>query len=159
MRVFLALIIGVAIGAAAIWYYHTTQGRAQVQSAGEQIQNAAKSAGQTIEDKLRDLHLTTNEIKADLAKAGTVIRTKAQEAGRAIADATADSRITAKIKAKFLADRDLSAWSISVNTTGGVVTLSGTVSSTAAISKAILVAYETDGVHQVISTLQVKPPG
>ena len=78
------------------------------------------------------------------------------EAGHAIADATADARITAAIKAKLVASRDLSALNISVNTTAGVVTLSGHVSSPENISKAMLLAMETDGVREVISTLQVK---
>jgi len=56
----------------------------------------------------------------------------------------------------MLADRELSALSISVNTTEGVVTLSGTVSSSENVSKAMLLAMETDGVREVISTLQVK---
>ena len=55
-----------------------------------------------------------------------------------------------------LGNRELSALSISVNTTEGIVTLSGTVSSAEDISKAMLLAMETDGVREVISTLQVK---
>jgi hyperosmotically inducible protein len=84
-----------------------------------------------------------------------VVRRKAQEAGAAIADATADARVTAAIKAKMVANRDLSALRISVNTTAGVVTLAGTVNSPEDIGKAMLVAMETDGVTQVVSTLQV----
>ena len=80
-----------------------------------------------------------------------------REAGHAIADATADARTTATIKAKLVASRDLSALNISVNTTAGVVTFSGAVSSSEDISKAILLAMETDGVREVVSTLQVKP--
>jgi len=92
-----------------------------------------------------------------LAKTGQVVRRKAQQAGQAIADATADARITAAIKARLMAARDLPAMSISVNTTGGVVTLSGAVSSAEEVSKAMLVTLETEGVREVISTLQVKP--
>jgi hyperosmotically inducible periplasmic protein len=99
--------------------------------------------------------LRPEDIKDDLARTGKVIRRKAQEAGQAIADATADARTTAAIKAKFIANRDLSALSISVNSTAGVVTLSGTVNSPEDIGKAILLALETDGVTQVVSTLQV----
>ena len=91
------------------------------------------------------------------AKTGTVIRRKAQDAGKALADATADARITAAIKGKLVASKELSALDISVNTTSGTVTLSGTVTSTENISKAMALAMETDGVNQVISTLQVKP--
>ena len=57
-----------------------------------------------------------------------------------------------------MADKDLSALSISVNTTSGIVTLSGTVSSPEHISKAMLLAMETEGVREVVSTLQVRPP-
>ena len=56
-----------------------------------------------------------------------------------------------------MASRDLSALNISVNTTEGVVTMSGTVQAPEDISKAMLLAMETDGVREVISTLQVKP--
>jgi len=37
-----------------------------------------------------------------------------------------------------------------------VVTLSGTASSYEAISKAMLIAMETEGARQVVSTIQVK---
>jgi osmotically-inducible protein OsmY len=56
----------------------------------------------------------------------------------------------------LVANSDLSALKISVNTTGGVVTLSGSAPSTEAISKAMLLAMETDGVREVVSTLQVQ---
>ena len=92
-----------------------------------------------------------------MARTGKIVRREANEAGHAIADATADARTTASIKGKLLASRDLSALNISVNTTAGVVTLSGFVSDPEHISKAILLAMETDGVREVVSTLQVKP--
>ena len=108
-------------------------------------------------DKIRDLHLRPEDIKDELARTGQVVRREAVKAGQAIADATADARTTAAIKAKLLASRDLSALNISVNTTAGVVTLSGTVSSSENIGKAILLAMDTSGVREVVSTLQVKP--
>ncbi len=157
MRALIALIIGVALGAAAVWYYHTSQGKTQVQTAADQVQSAAKSAGQALQEQLRSFNLRTNDIKDELARGGAIVRRKASEAGKAISDATADARITAAIKAKLLASRDLHSLSISVNTTAGVVTLSGSVSSLEEVSKAMLLAMQTDGVHQVISTLQVKP--
>lgn len=156
MKVLLALILGIALGAAVVWYVHVGQHDARVQSATDQVQSAAKSAGDAIQEKLKVLDLRPQDVKDELARSGQVVRRKAKEAGQAIADATADARVTGAIKAKLLGNRDLSALSISVNTTAGVVTLSGTVPSTDAISKAMLVAMETDGVKEVISTLQVK---
>ncbi len=155
MRVFLALILGIIVGAAAIWIYQDQRARPRLQEAGKQIESAAKSTRDTISEKLHALNLNSNTIKDELARTGRVIREKAQQAGAAISDATADARITAAVKAKLVRDPDLSAWNISVNTTGGVVTLSGTVSSPDKIGKAMVVALDTDGVRQVISTLQV----
>jgi hypothetical protein len=158
VRVLLALIIGIVVGAAGLWYFGSARGRSHARTAGEQIENAANSAKDAIQEKLRVLDLRTNDIKDELAKTGQVVRRKARAAGQAIADATADARITGAIKAKLVANRDLSALKISVNTTSGVVTLSGTVSSAEDISKAMLLAMDTDGVSEVISTLQVKRP-
>jgi len=144
------------VGAAAVWYFNAYRTNPRVQSASDQVEHAVKSAGDAIQEKLKVLDLRTNDIKDELARTGLVVRRKAREAGQAIADATADARITAAIKGKLVANRELSALSISVNTTAGVVTLSGTVASPEDISKAMLVAMETDGVREVVSTLQVK---
>jgi len=156
MKIVFTLLIGIVIGAAVVWVYTTKEGRSQARSTGEQIESATKSARDTIQEKLKVLDLRSDDIKDELARTGQVVRRKAREAGQAVADATADARITAAIKGKLVANRDLSALSISVNTTGGIVTLSGTVSSPEDISKAMLVAMETDGVREVVSTLQVK---
>jgi len=157
MRVFLALVVGLALGAGIVWYLSDSRNRAHVQDLGSQVGDAAKSARDTLEDKLRLTDLRTNDWKEEFAKTGRIVRTKAHEAGQAIADATADARITGAVKARLMADSGLSSLKISVNTTGGVVTLSGTVPAPQDISKAMLVTLETDGVTQVISTMQVKP--
>ncbi len=156
MRVILALIVGLIVGGVVVGLYVTNRNNPRLRSAQEKVETTAKSAGDAVQNELRVLHLRSEDIKDDLARGGKVVRRSAQEAGHAIADATADARITGAIKAKLVANRELSALSISVNTTAGVVTLSGTVSSPETISKAMLLAMETDGVHEVISTLQVK---
>ncbi len=157
MRVFLALILGIIIGAAALWYYSTSQGKSQVKATTDQMQSAAKSASDALQQKLHSLNLGTNDIREELARTGRIVRQKASQAGKAISDATADTRITAAIKARLLANRALSGLSISVNTTDGVVTLSGSVPAAEDIGKAMVVALDTDGVKQVISTIQVRP--
>lgn len=156
MKILIALVVGLLIGAAVVWIYTTKEGKSTLRTTGDQIESATKSARDSIQDKLKVLDLRSDDIKDELARTGTVVRRKAKEAGQAIADATADARITGAIKGKLLADRELSALSISVNTTDGIVTLSGTVSSPENVSKAMLLAMETDGVREVISTLQVK---
>ena len=149
-------MFGLVIGGAAVWFYITYQGDSRMQAAEEKVSDAAKSARDAVQDELRVLDLRSEDIKDELARSGQVVRRKAREAGQVIADATADARITAAIKTKLVASRDLSALNISVNTTAGVVTLSGPVSSPEHISKAMLIAMETEGVREVISTLQVR---
>jgi hypothetical protein len=157
MRTFLVLVLGLGLGAAAVWFYSNYRNDPRMRSAGQKVENAAKTTRDAAQDKLRTLHLRPEDIKDELARTGKIVRREANEAGHAIADATADARTTASIKGKLLASRDLSALNISVNTTAGVVTLSGFVSAPEHISKAILLAMETDGVREVVSSLQVKP--
>jgi|SRR5580704_8053527 osmotically-inducible protein OsmY len=155
MRKFLAgLIIGIVITVAAIWYYGDRN--AQAHTAREDLKNAATHTKDYVQDKLDSLNLTPENIKDELARTGKVVRQKAENVGNKIADATADARITATIKAKLVANPDLSALDISVNTTNGRVTLSGTVASPERIAEAIRLAYGVDGVTEVVSTLQVK---
>jgi len=157
MKTLLVLALGIALGGAAVWFYSTYRNDPRFRSAEQKVESTVKSARDGAQEELRVLHLRPDDIKDELARTGRVVRREAREAGQAIADATADARTTAAIKAKLLASRDLSALNISVNTTAGIVTLSGSVSSAEHISKAILLAMETDGVREVVSTLQVKP--
>ena len=156
MKIFVSLLFGIIIGAFAVWIYRDNQAKSRPQSVGDQIKDSAQSARDAVADKWRELKLSTGDITNELASTGRVIREKTQAAGRAIADATADARITAAIKARLVADSGLSSLSISVNTTDGVVTLAGAVSSADQISRAISIALEVDGVNKVISTLQIK---
>ena len=159
MKIFLALVVGIVIGAAALWFYSTKEGQATLRTTGEKIETATKPARDAIQDKVADFKLNPQDIKDELAKTGQVVRRKAQQVGQSIADATADARTTAAIKAKLVTDKNLSALNISVNTTDGVVTLSGTVSTPDEIGKAMVLAMEVEGVREVISTVQVKPKG
>ena len=153
---FLGLIFGIVIAGAAMWYFASQNRRPTIRDATDRIESGAKEAGQAARDKLDSWGLTPDGIRDELAKTGRVIRRKAEDAGTAIADAAADTKITAMIKGKYIADKDLSALSISVSTTDGLVTLSGTASSPENVRKAITLAMDTPGVREVVSNLQVK---
>jgi osmotically-inducible protein OsmY len=141
-----------------------------VQQAGETAQqkataaakaasDAAAQARQALAAKLDALQLSAQDIRDELKQTGEVVRRKAREIGQAATDAATDTRITAEVKRKLLADPGLSALSISVSTTDGRVTLSGSAPSADLIGKAMLLALETDGVREVVSTLQVGAAG
>ena len=67
-----------------------------------------------------------------------------------------DSAITGKIKAKYVADSIVSAFSISVRTYEGKVTLSGTVGSYVARDQALDLAKHTSGVQTVTNQIIVE---
>src|ERR1700677_402741 len=154
---FFGFVLGldVAVGG-AWWYLHSHPAKPAWEQARDRIVSDAEYAERATQSKLDALGLTPDNIRDELAHTGTVIRRKGNAVGAALSDVAADTRITADIKAKFVADPDLSAVAISVSTTGGCVTLAGSASSPGDISKAMTLAYDTPGVTQVISTLQVK---
>jgi osmotically-inducible protein OsmY len=155
MRVLL-LIILVALAVAGWYFFAGSSSQETMREAGESISESANKAQDAVREKLQDLDLNPDKIKEELARSGRVVREKARELGAKVADSTSDARVTASIKGKLVADSSLSALDISVNTTDGIVTLSGRVQSHEHIQKAMDLALATDGCTKVISTLQVK---
>jgi hypothetical protein len=158
MRAFiLGLIVGAAVLVGVVYYLHGPGNHASLADARDRVAADTKAAETATKNKLDDLGLTPDNIRDELSRTGKVIRRKSEAMGHAISDAAADTRITTAIKAKLIADPDLSAVAISVSTTDGCVTLSGSASSPENIRKAMMLAYGIDGVNQVVSTLLVKP--
>ena len=149
MKSFLAFLLGAVLGFGAHWFMSQPRSDRTVANARGNLEDT----GERIKDSFNG-----ETIKDELSRTGQVIREKTRKAGVAISDATANARITGSIKAKLLQERASTALAIDVDTTDGVVTLSGTVPSHDEIVKAMNLAMETDGVHKVVSTLQVKAP-
>ena len=66
-----------------------------------------------------------------------------------------DAGITSKIKAKYVADDDISNFDISVETQEGVVYLTGRVKNQATKEEAERIALATEGVRQVVNHIEV----
>ena len=159
MRTFgilLTFVIGVVVGVVADRYMNEPRSARSndiTVNAREGVRDSANKVGDTLKETF-----DSEKIKDELARTGQVVREKTQKAGHAIADATANARTTAAIKSKLIADSGLSAFKIDVDTTDGIVTLAGSVSSPDDIARAMKIALEQEGVNRVVSTLQVKPP-
>jgi len=69
---------------------------------------------------------------------------------------TRDSLITSKVKAKLLGDEGLKSLNVSVETSHGVVLLSGFVTSAEQIRQAEEIAASTEGVRSVKNSLMLK---
>jgi hyperosmotically inducible protein len=104
--------------------------------------------------------LATPSVDADrMRETGGELARKAAETTKVAAARTekvvGEAALTAKIKSKMALDDYIKARNIDVDTTGGVVTLSGTVQSAQERERALRVANETEGVTQVIDKLQI----
>ena len=93
--------------------------------------------------------------------------TKARQAGAAIGEtvatgasaaqhAVANGTLTGKIKVKIGLDDTIKGSRIDVDTTDGIVTLTGTVASEAQRTRAVQLARETAGVKSVVDRLAVR---
>jgi hyperosmotically inducible protein len=67
--------------------------------------------------------------------------------------------ITTKVKAALIADSEVKALHIDVDTRDGVVSLNGTVPNASSIERAATIAKGIDGVKSVDNRLNVKASG
>jgi hyperosmotically inducible protein len=154
-RILFGFILGAATGAWGYWYFQQEDTRSVFRGAGTSMVAGVEKVTTSIQEKVSEIR--TDDIKRELEHSGMVVREKARQAGSALSDATVNTRTTAAIKGKLITEPGVSAMSINVDTSEGLVTLSGTVASHEQIAKAVRIAMDTDGVNKVISTLQVKP--
>ena len=91
------------------------------------------------------------ESKQESKEAGDYVEQKTDQAVQSVDDAA----ITATIKGKLVADDELKAIDINVDTDGGVVTLTGAAPSATAVERATTIAKAVDGVSNVNNKLTV----
>jgi osmotically-inducible protein OsmY len=97
---------------------------------------------------------TAGRVDAEKAKeVGAKAGEKTAELANRAEDVFNDGALTAKIKSKMALDDMVQARSIDVTTKSGVVTLTGTVRSTAEHERAVQLAKETSGVARVVDHL------
>ena len=85
------------------------------------------------------------------AEIGEKVAVGAEKAGQTLEEAG----ITAKVKSKIALDDTLKGSRVEVSTTGGVVTLGGTVGNDDQRRRAVALARETDGVVNVMDQIRV----
>jgi hyperosmotically inducible periplasmic protein len=99
---------------------------------------------------------TTGNINTERARERAAdIGEKAAVATKKIQENLSEAALTTKIKAKMALDDTLRARAIDVSTEGSTVTVSGTVPTVAAHTRAIALARETAGVSVVVDHLEV----
>lgn len=140
--------LGAAVGGAGHWYFTQKEGQAQL----AEVRTNAVRIGEMVRNTASEGY---EDVKDEIARTGSAVRDKAKSAGATVANAASDLRITTAVKAKLVGESGLSGLSIGVETSGGVVTLTGDVSSLEQVSHAVNAALNVDGVSRVVSRLQV----
>lgn len=105
------------------------------EQAGKNIDEAASETGKKVDE-------TIDEYES-----------KVSEQGAESAQVWADTEVTTKVKAGLLGEPGLKSLQISVDTVGGVVTLTGKADSQANSDKAGAIALAIDGVENVVNQL------
>jgi hyperosmotically inducible periplasmic protein len=110
------------------------------------------SAGQRVDHATAEAKRDSRELMADA-------RMSAHEAADKTAQVTSDMGITAKVNAALVADDQLKATQINVDTRDGQVTLSGQAPDARSRERATTLAQAVDGVKQVNNQLVVTRNG
>jgi hyperosmotically inducible protein len=114
------------------------------------VSEAAGTSGMRDPDDIDDPAI--DDQAAAKAREGQAAATGAAESAGTVAT---DAAVTTAVKSKLLADPAVGGLKIDVDTRGGIVTLSGTVSTRAEADQAVKLARATDGVDRVVDKLTV----
>ncbi|HEY9421607.1 MAG TPA: BON domain-containing protein [Thermoanaerobaculia bacterium] len=124
------------------------QGKTTVHVDGEKVDEKFDQAEQSF-DKAGD------QIQEGAEQVGGAIQEGAERVGTEMAPVLDDAGVTAKVKARLMADPEVNAFHIDVDTMDGRVTLSGKVTNDEQKSEAEKLARRTEGVREVVNMLQV----
>ena len=113
--------------------------------------NAAATAGRY------DEQTTTEKAKTKTEDAAHTAKVKTERAASKTGEVIEDSAITSDLKTKFLAEPGVPGAAIHVETTNGVVMLSGNVKTKAEEDKALSITRGTTGVKRVVNHMKVVP--
>lgn len=129
------------------------EGRATIHVDGEEVQRELDQAGEQVQRGAEQVQAGAERVGEALERGAERVE---QEVGPVIEDALDDATISAKVKANLIADPEVSALNIDVDTVDGRVTLNGKVSSENQRAEAEKLARITPGVRQVLNLIQVE---
>lgn len=117
------------------------------------------TVGQRLDSTVTEVQSAGTQMGQDARQAAQDIQAAGSNAADAMARGAADATITAKVNAALVADDQLKALSIDVDTTNGRVQLTGTAPSPEARERATTLARAVDGVIEVDNRLSIEGQG
>lgn len=135
-------------GREAVQTERDAEGKAQIHIDGDEVESELEQAGEQLERGADQVQRGAEQVGATLERGAERIEA---EVGPVLDDAS----ITAKIKAKLIADPEINSFHIDVDTVDGRVALNGKVASAEQRAEAEDLARGTVGVRQVVNLIQV----
>lgn len=128
------------------------QGKTHIRVDGDQVERNLEQAGENLEQAADQVQEGAQEVGDALERGAERVEA---EVGPVVRDVLDDATITAKVKATLLADPEVKALQIDVDTIDGRVTLNGKVASNDQRMEAEKLASRTQGVREVVNLIQV----
>ena len=128
------------------------QGNPQVHVDGEQVDKNLDQAGKELRSGAQEIGEAVNEAGKAVERGADRLES---EVGPVVKDVLDDAAVTTRVKARLVADPDVNAFHIDVDTVDGRVTLNGKVATEYQKQEASELADRTEGVREVVNLLQV----
>ena len=116
--------------------------------AGEQVERGLDQAGEQLER-------AGDQVAAGAEQVGEALERGAEQVEAEVGPVLDDAAITARVKARLIADPEVKGFQIDVDTVDGRVALNGKVASAEQRSEAEDLARGTQGVRQVVNLIQI----
>jgi hyperosmotically inducible protein len=128
------------------------QGNPQVHVDGEQVDKNLDQAGKELRSGAQEIGEAVNEAGKAVERGADRLES---EVGPVVRDVLDDAAVTTRVKARLVADPDVNAFHIDVDTVDGRVTLNGKVATEYQKQEASELADRTEGVVSVVNLIQV----
>jgi len=127
----------------------------ELDQAGEQVGRGLDQAGEQLERAGDQVARGAEQVAEGAEQVGEAVERGARKVEAEVGPVLDDASITARIKSRLIADPEIKAFQIDVDTVDGRVALNGKVSSADQRSQAEHLARGTQGVRQVVNLIQV----
>jgi hyperosmotically inducible periplasmic protein len=131
------------------------QGETNIHIDGDEIEENLDQAGEQLERAGDQVARGAEQVAEGAEQVGAAIERGAKQVEAEVGPVLDDAAITARVKAKLIADPEINSFHIDVDTVDGRVALNGKVSSAEQRSEAEDLARGTQGVRQVVNLIQI----
>ena len=160
MAIWLALAAGLLVGCTpdnreAVETERDAQGKTTIHVDGDEVERELDQAGERLEEAGDQVAQGAQQVAEEAERVGEAIERGAQKVEKEVGPILDDAAITARVKARLIADPEINSFHIDVDTVDGRVALNGKVASEEQRAEAEDLARGTQGVRQVVNLIQI----